>query len=85
MAKHRLGELSCPATALIEIHVHILLMALHLQLTSCLIAAEQVTFPDYAACLSVKAFLHMCGLKFTTELRVNTEAMSPSGNSGSYM
>lgn len=41
--------------------------------------AEQVTFPDYAACLSVKAFLHMCGLKFTTELRVNAEAMSPSG------
>lgn len=41
--------------------------------------AEQVTFPDYAACLSVKTYLHMCGLKFTTELRVNAEAMSPSG------
>ena len=47
----------------------------------CLFTAEQVTFPDYAACLSVKTFLHMCGLKFTTEPRVNAEAMSPSGNS----
>lgn len=40
---------------------------------------EQITFPDYAACLSVKTYLHMCGLKFTTELKVNAEEMSPSG------
>ncbi|KAL4229307.1 Metaxin-2 [Mactra antiquata] len=40
---------------------------------------EQITFPDYAACLSVKTFLHMCGLQFTTELKVNAEEMSPSG------
>lgn len=40
---------------------------------------EQITFPDYAACLSVKTFLHMCGLKFTTELKINAEQMSPSG------
>ena len=45
------------------------------------VIAEQITFPDYAACLSVKTFLHMCGLNFTTELRVNAEAMSPSGES----
>jgi hypothetical protein len=40
---------------------------------------EQITFPDYAACLSVKTYLHMCGLKFTTELKINAEEMSPSG------
>lgn len=40
---------------------------------------EQITFPDYAACLSVKTFLHMAGLKFSTELKVNAEEMSPSG------
>ncbi|XP_052804251.1 metaxin-2-like [Mya arenaria] len=40
---------------------------------------EQITFPDYAACLSVKTYLHMCGLNFTTELKINAEEMSPSG------
>lgn len=43
------------------------------------LSVEQITFPDYAACLGVKTFLHMCGLQFTTELRVNAEEMSPSG------
>ena len=41
--------------------------------------AEQITFPDYAACLSVKTYLNMCGLTFTTEPKINAEAMSPSG------
>ncbi|XP_050406650.1 metaxin-2 [Patella vulgata] len=40
---------------------------------------EQITFPDYANCLSVKTFLHMCGLEFHTEVRTNAEEMSPSG------
>ncbi|KAL5011143.1 hypothetical protein ScPMuIL_013448 [Solemya velum] len=40
---------------------------------------EQIVFPDYASCLSVKTFLHMCGLKFGVELRTNAEEMSPSG------
>ncbi|ESP02991.1 hypothetical protein LOTGIDRAFT_185769 [Lottia gigantea] len=40
---------------------------------------EQITFPDYATCLSVKTFLHMCSLDFHTELRINAEEMSPSG------
>jgi len=40
---------------------------------------EQITFPDYAAVLSVKTYLHMCGLKFTTVLRTNAADMSPSG------
>ncbi|KAL3835913.1 hypothetical protein ACJMK2_021374 [Sinanodonta woodiana] len=40
---------------------------------------EQITFPDYAACLSIKTLLHMCGLKFKVELRANAEEMSPSG------
>ncbi|XP_067685748.1 metaxin-2-like [Haliotis asinina] len=40
---------------------------------------EQITFPDYAQCLSVKTFLHMCGLNFNVELRTNAEEMSPSG------
>ncbi|XP_041371653.1 metaxin-2-like isoform X2 [Gigantopelta aegis] len=40
---------------------------------------DQITFPDYANCLSVKTFLHMCGLNFQVELRANAEEMSPSG------
>ena len=52
---------------------------LHVIILFFCVIAEQITFPDYAACLSVKTFLHMCGLNFTTELRVNAEAMSPSG------
>ncbi|WAR05174.1 MTX2-like protein [Mya arenaria] len=43
------------------------------------LGVEQITFPDYAACLSVKTYLHMCGLNFTTELKINAEEMSPSG------
>ncbi|KAK7477013.1 hypothetical protein BaRGS_00026268 [Batillaria attramentaria] len=41
--------------------------------------AEQITFPDYANCLSVKTFLYMCGLDFRVEVRTNAEEMSPSG------
>ncbi|XP_025081781.1 metaxin-2-like isoform X2 [Pomacea canaliculata] len=41
--------------------------------------AEQITFPDSANCLSVKAFLYMCGLNFQVELKTNAEEMSPSG------
>ncbi|KAL8603288.1 hypothetical protein ACOMHN_017403 [Nucella lapillus] len=40
---------------------------------------EQITFPDYANCLSVKTFLYMCGLDFRVEVRTNAEEMSPSG------
>ncbi|XP_069112276.1 metaxin-2-like isoform X1 [Argopecten irradians] len=40
---------------------------------------EQITLPDQAACLSVKTFLHMCGLNYREELRTNAEEMSPSG------
>ncbi|CAE1276714.1 MTX [Acanthosepion pharaonis] len=40
---------------------------------------EQILLPDSANCLSVKTFLHMCGLNFNLELRVNAEEMSPSG------
>lgn len=39
----------------------------------------QILMPEFASCLSVKAFLNMCGLKFQTELRPNAEFMSPSG------
>lgn len=39
----------------------------------------QILMPEFASCLSVKAFLNMCGLKFQTELRTNAEFMSPSG------
>ncbi|KAK7092809.1 metaxin-2-like isoform X2 [Littorina saxatilis] len=42
-------------------------------------AAEQITFPDYAHCLSVKTFLYMCGLDFRVEQKTNAEEMSPSG------
>lgn len=35
--------------------------------------------PEFASCLSVKAFLNMTNLKFQTELRTNAEFMSPSG------
>ncbi|KAH3703854.1 metaxin-2-like [Dreissena polymorpha] len=41
--------------------------------------AEQITFPDYAASLSVKTFLYMCGLEFSTVPKINAEEMSPSG------
>ena len=44
-------------------------------------AAEQITFPDYANTLSVKTFLHMCGLDFQVEVKTNAEEMSPSGES----
>ncbi|XP_059179024.1 metaxin-2-like [Physella acuta] len=40
---------------------------------------EQITLPDYAQCLAVETFLHMCGLKFRVEQRTNAEEMSPSG------
>uniref|UniRef100_A0A2L2Y3F8 Metaxin-2 n=1 Tax=Parasteatoda tepidariorum TaxID=114398 RepID=A0A2L2Y3F8_PARTP len=41
---------------------------------------EQILLPDNAACLSVKAFLRMCGLNFQVEMRTNAESMSPSGS-----
>jgi len=40
---------------------------------------EQILLPDNANCLSVQAFLHMCNLDFTIEMRSNAENMSPSG------
>ncbi|CAG5120972.1 unnamed protein product [Candidula unifasciata] len=40
---------------------------------------EQITLPDYAQCLAVETFLHMCGLRFRVEQRTNAEEMSPSG------
>lgn len=40
---------------------------------------EQVLLPDNANCLATQAFLKMCGLKFSVEMRPNAEHMSPSG------
>jgi len=40
---------------------------------------EQILLPENASCLAVQAFLHMCGLDFTIEMRSNAESMSPSG------
>ena len=40
---------------------------------------EQILLPDNAGCLAVQAFLHMCDLQFTIEMRSNAEHMSPSG------
>lgn len=40
---------------------------------------EQILLPDNANCLSVQAFLHMCRLGFTIQMRSNAEQMSPSG------
>ncbi|KAK3085877.1 hypothetical protein FSP39_009965 [Pinctada imbricata] len=41
--------------------------------------AEQIILPDYANCLSVRAFLKMCKLPFSRDPRTNAEEMSPSG------
>lgn len=49
------------------------------KLPTILFSVEQITLPDHASCLSVKTFLHMCGLKYIEELRTNAEEMSPSG------
>jgi len=40
---------------------------------------EQILMPEFASCLSVKAFLNMSQLKYQTELRLNAEFMSPTG------
>ena len=40
---------------------------------------EQVLLPDNANTLSVQAFLNMCNLEYTIEMRANAEHMSPSG------
>lgn len=40
---------------------------------------EQILLPDNAVVLSVQAFLHMCNLPFTIEMKTNAEHMSPSG------
>lgn len=40
---------------------------------------EQVLSTDFANCLAVQAFLKMCNLNFTIEMRSNAEFMSPSG------
>jgi len=40
---------------------------------------EQILLPDNATSLAVQAFLHMCKLDFTIEMRSNAENMSPSG------
>lgn len=40
---------------------------------------EQILLSDNANCLAVQAFLHMCNLDFTIEMRSNAEHMSPSG------
>ena len=42
---------------------------------------EQVLIHDNANILAVQAFLNMCGLEYTIEMRSNAEHMSPSGNS----
>jgi len=40
---------------------------------------EQVLLPDNANILTVQAFLNMCNLEYTIEMRSNAEHMSPSG------
>lgn len=40
---------------------------------------EQILLPDNANCLAVQAFLKMCQLNHTLEMRGNAEHMSPSG------
>ncbi|XP_046399230.1 metaxin-2-like [Ischnura elegans] len=40
---------------------------------------EQALPTDYANCLAVQAYLKMCKLNFTVEMRGNAEFMSPSG------
>ncbi|KAL7639350.1 UNVERIFIED_CONTAM: hypothetical protein RMT77_009851 [Armadillidium vulgare] len=40
---------------------------------------EQILLPDNASCLSVQAFLKMCNLPYTVQMRGNAEHMSPSG------
>ncbi|XP_064083343.1 metaxin-2-like [Macrobrachium nipponense] len=40
---------------------------------------EQILLPDNANCLAVQAFLKMCHLNFTLDMRGNAEHMSPSG------
>ena len=40
---------------------------------------EQILLPDNSNCLAVQAYLHMCKLDFTIEMRSNAESMSPSG------
>ena len=40
---------------------------------------EQILLPDNANCLAVQAFLKMCQLHHTLDMRGNAEHMSPSG------
>jgi len=40
---------------------------------------EQVLLPDNANILTIQAFLNMCNLEYTIEMRANAEHMSPSG------
>lgn len=40
---------------------------------------EQILLADSASCLSVAAFLRMCGLEYRKDERANAEYMSPSG------
>lgn len=40
---------------------------------------EQILLPDNANCLAVQAFLKMCQLNYSLEMRGNAEHMSPSG------
>lgn len=40
---------------------------------------EQVLLPENAGCLATQAFLKMCGLNFSVEMKRNAESMSPSG------
>ncbi|XP_071496229.1 metaxin-2-like [Diadema antillarum] len=40
---------------------------------------DQITLPERAQCLAVKAFLKMCDIPFLIKLRSNAEHMSPSG------
>ncbi|MPC25882.1 Metaxin-2 [Portunus trituberculatus] len=42
---------------------------------------EQILLPDNANCLAVQAFLKMCQLNHTLEMRGNAEHMSPSAQS----
>lgn len=40
---------------------------------------DQILLSENADCLSVKAYLRMCDLNFTVEMRANAESMSPCG------
>jgi hypothetical protein len=84
---HKVTTQKNPQKTYTKTMTHCLVLLLNSECVSCMIymfkrvpvTVEQITFPDYANCLAVKTFLHMCGLDFKVEVRTNAEEMSPSG------